>query len=221
MTSPTLAYCLQNLGVTLAWCGCCMKPNRSWYTSTCPLVASPAPMPMVGTLTAAVTAAATVLGTHSTTTAKHPARSSSIALSTTCAAVSKLRPWGLKPPRTEMDCGVSPTWPITAMPESTRAFAVCTRDGEPPSSLTASMPPSFSIRVAASMACADDCSYDPKGRSPTSNGRVAPRDTALQWLSISSRVMGKVVSWPWTTIAAESPTSATSMPAMSTCTALG
>ena len=26
--------CLQNLGVTLAWWGCCIMPSRSWYTST-------------------------------------------------------------------------------------------------------------------------------------------------------------------------------------------
>jgi len=45
----------------LAWWGCCMKPRRSWYTSTWPLVTSPAPMPIVGIFTAAVTAAATVL----------------------------------------------------------------------------------------------------------------------------------------------------------------
>ena len=205
----------------MAWCGCCIMPSRSWYTSTCPLVASPAPMPIVGTDVAAVTAAATVLGTHSMTMAKHPARSSSIARSTTCAAVSKLRPCGLNPPRTDMLCGVRPTCPMTAMPESTSALAVFTRDGDPPSSFTASMPPSFSIRVAASMACAVDCSYEPNGRSPTRSGRDAPRDTALQCDNISSRVIGKVVSWPCTTIAAESPTSATSMPALSTCTALG
>ncbi len=45
----------------------------------------------------------------------------------------------------------------------------------------------------------------------------APRATARAWTSISSRVMGSVVSWPWTTIAAESPTSSRSTPASSTC----
>lgn len=29
MTRPTALYCLQNLGVTLAWCGCCIMPSRS------------------------------------------------------------------------------------------------------------------------------------------------------------------------------------------------
>jgi hypothetical protein len=56
----------------------------------------------------------------------------------------------------------------------------------------------------------------PKGRSPTSSGRGAPRATARQWVSISSSVMGSVVSCPCTTMAAESPTRHTSMPARST-----
>eukprot|EP00959_Pyramimonas_sp_CCMP1952_P056913 1188346-Pyramimonas_sp.AAC.1 len=42
-------------------------PRRSWYTSTCPLQCGPAPMPMVGTESAFVTAAATAGGTHSST----------------------------------------------------------------------------------------------------------------------------------------------------------
>ena len=120
MVAPTAAYCLQNLGVTLAWCGCCIMPSRSWYTSTChitrsmvphyktggvhsvckqhflaadptqcthslvpgarprlghtcPLQWGPAPMPMVGMDSSRVNAAATTGGTHSSTTAKHPA----------------------------------------------------------------------------------------------------------------------------------------------------
>ena len=30
MTLPTDAYCLQNFGVTFAWCGCDIMPRRSW-----------------------------------------------------------------------------------------------------------------------------------------------------------------------------------------------
>ena len=44
-------------------------------------------------------------------------------------------------------------------------------------------------------------------------GREAPRATALQCVSISSVVMGSVLSWPCTTMAAESPTRRRSMPA--------
>lgn len=51
---------------------------------TCPLQKGPAPMPMVGIRRAAVAAAATSGGTHSRTTAKHPASCREIAVSTTC-----------------------------------------------------------------------------------------------------------------------------------------
>mmetsp|Transcript_24124 Transcript_24124/g.82318 ORF Transcript_24124/g.82318 Transcript_24124/m.82318 type:complete len:248 (+) Transcript_24124:268-1011(+) len=221
MTEPTSAYRLQNLGVTLAWCGCCMKPSRSWYTSTCPLHCGPAPIPIVGMSRAAVTAAATAPGTHSSTTAKHPARCSASALSTTAAAPAASRPCGLKPPRTDMACGVSPTCPITAIPASAMALALATRATPPPSSFTASIPPSLSTLTAARTACSVEASYAPNGRSPTSSGLLAPLATALQCVSMSSSVTGSVVSWPCTTIPALSPTSATSTPAWSTCTALG
>mmetsp|Transcript_10247 Transcript_10247/g.43115 ORF Transcript_10247/g.43115 Transcript_10247/m.43115 type:complete len:276 (-) Transcript_10247:349-1176(-) len=220
-TFPTSAYCLLNFGVTLAWCGCLVKPSRSWYTNTWPEVKFPAPMPMVGTSSAAVTAAASDPGTHSRTTAKHPASCSLSARSTTSIASSNVRPCGRNPPSTDMLWGVKPTWPITAMPASTSVLAASTRVLEPPSSFTASMPPSFNMSVAEATACFGDCSYEPNGRSPTNSGLEAPRATALQWLSISSSVMGSVVSWPCTTIAALSPTRHTSMPAWSTATALG
>jgi len=185
-----------------------------------------------------------------------------------------------------MDCGVRPTWPMTATPASTSARAARTLAGDPPSScgggvevagrgvaskgvrsgvercrrversmkaargdgrretpgkvlkkrrsprergrmgtsvirteraFTASMPPSFMILVAVSIACAGSRSYDPNGRSPMRSGRDAPRATARKCDSISSSVIGSVVSCPWTTIAAESPTRQTSTPARSTC----
>eukprot|EP00976_Prorocentrum_cordatum_P023017 469768-Prorocentrum_minimum.AAC.2 len=47
-----------------------------------------------------------------------------------------------------MACGVSPTWPSTAIPARDTAFAAATRGDPPPSSLTASMPPSFRNRTA-------------------------------------------------------------------------
>jgi hypothetical protein len=62
-----------------------------------------------------------------------------------------------------------------------------------------------------------DVSYDPKGRSPTRNARLAPLAAALQWPSMSSSVMGSVVSWPCTTMATLSPTSRMSIWAWSTC----
>lgn len=51
---------------------------------TCPLQNGPAPMPMVGTVSADVAAAATGAGTHSSTTAKQPASCNASAASTTC-----------------------------------------------------------------------------------------------------------------------------------------
>ena len=56
----------------------CRHPGR-WgggRAGTCPEQPTPAPMPMVGMDSSAVTAAATAAGTHSSTTAKHPAASS-------------------------------------------------------------------------------------------------------------------------------------------------
>ena len=49
------------------------SPSRSWRTSTWPSQSGPAPMPMVGTGTDRVIAAATSRGTHSSTMAKQPA----------------------------------------------------------------------------------------------------------------------------------------------------
>ena len=136
-------------------------------------------------------------------------------------AARALLPVGLKPPMLEMACGVSPTWPMTATPASEMARAASTRRAPPPSILTASMPPSLSSRTAAPTACSALASYEPKGRSPMSSGRRAPRATARQCDTISSSVTGSVVSWPSTTMPTLSPTSSMSMPAASTCAAEG
>mmetsp|Transcript_11318 Transcript_11318/g.41417 ORF Transcript_11318/g.41417 Transcript_11318/m.41417 type:complete len:223 (-) Transcript_11318:379-1047(-) len=217
----TCAYCLQNLGVTCLKWGCCIMPSTSWYTSTCPLVCGPAPMPMVGTPTAAVTAAPTAGGTHSTTRATQPARSKAWASRTTFTAAWELRPCGRKPPRLEMDCGVRPTCPTTAMPASVMALAAAARRVPPPSILTASMFPSLRTRTADCTASYEEDSYVPKGKSASRKGLRAPRDTERQCAMMSSSVTGSVVSCPCTTMPTESPTRRTSIAARSTCTAEG
>ena len=87
----------------------------------------------------------------------------------------------------------------------------------PPSSLMASMFPCFMKRMAVSMACCGDVSYEPNGKSAILNALRLPLETAWQWSSISSTVTGRVVSCPCTTIPAESPTRSMSIPAESTC----
>ena len=150
-----------------------------------------------------------------------PASSSRLASSITRKASSAVLPAGLNPPILEMDCGVSPTCPTTPIPASEIARIVSARAGKPPSTLTASTPPSLSILTDESIAWAVDASKHPNGRSPTMNGLDAPRVTALQKEIISSRVTGSVVSWPCTTIPALSPTRTMSTPASSACAALG
>src|SRR5918912_1163187 len=49
------------------------RPSRSWVTRICASQSGPAPMPMVGTWSAAVTSRAISRGTTSRTTAKAPA----------------------------------------------------------------------------------------------------------------------------------------------------
>ena len=73
------------------------------------------------------------------------------------AAASAVRPCALKPPSAVAVCGVSPTWPITGMPERTIARARST-DAPPRSSLTASQPASLTKRWAFSIACSFDFS---------------------------------------------------------------
>src|SRR5262249_50666085 len=78
---------------------------------------APAPMPMVGMPTAAVTFRASSTGTHSTTSANAPA--SSIARASSSSRASSR--CTLNPPKRRTDCGVSPTCPITGMSAPTPA----------------------------------------------------------------------------------------------------
>src|SRR2546428_613432 len=98
----------------------------------------------------------------------------------------------LKPPNCATRCGVRPTWPITATPLSTRARTVSTTSW-PPSSFTASIPASLRKRAALRSASCGPAWYVPNGMSPTRSGRVAPRETAAAWRTMSSIVTGTVV----------------------------
>ena len=164
--------------------------------------------------------AATGGGTHSSTSEKHPASSSASASSNSCRACSAERPWALKPPSIVADCGVSPMWPITGMPEPMSAL---TREsiGPAPSIFTASAPASLTKRTAFSTAVSSETWKEPNGMSATTSGRRAPRVTARASTIISSIVAGTVEEWPSTVIAAESPTSTMSMPASSASRPLG
>ena len=76
-------------------------------------------MPMVGTSSLVVMAAASSVGMHSRTTEKHPASWSLRAWSKISSASAADFPSDRNPPRTLTLWGVSPVCPITAMPEST------------------------------------------------------------------------------------------------------
>ena len=76
-------------------------------------------------------------------------------------------------------------------------------------------------RIAFSSASSSETWNDPKGMSPTTSGRFAPRVAARVSISISSIDAGTVESWPSITIAAESPTRISSTPAPSASRALG
>ena len=107
-----------------------------------------------------------------------------------------------------------PMWAITGM--STRVMAsIVSAIVTPPSSLTAAAPPSFTSRTLLSIAWGTLTWYEPKGRSPTSSARVAPRLASRVWYTASSRVTGSVFGTPWTTMPIESPTRTTSTPASS------
>eukprot|EP00968_Pinguiococcus_pyrenoidosus_P028839 scaffold8138_cov277-Pinguiococcus_pyrenoidosus.AAC.4 len=150
-------------------------------------------MPMVGISSASVMALATGAGTHSSTMAKAPASCMRRASSSSSRAFFAVRPCARKPPMTLMACGVRPTCAMTAMPPSTIFLKVSARLF-PPSIFTASMPPSLMKRYAFLSASSCDTSYEPNGMSPTSSGADAPRETALQWCSMSSIVTGCVVA---------------------------
>ena len=56
-----------------------------------------------------------------------------------------------------IDCGVSPTWPITGTPRSTRN-AIVSAMRRPPSTLMAPQPVSFMTRAADMNACSFEAS---------------------------------------------------------------
>ena len=68
-SAPPRRNCRTNLGGVPV-----PSPSRSWKTRTCPSHAGPAPMPMVGTSRASVTAAPTTSGTPSITKREAPGR---------------------------------------------------------------------------------------------------------------------------------------------------
>ncbi len=78
------------------------------------------------------------------------------------------------------DCGVRPTWPITGMPALTMR-CTCSATGSPPSSFTASKPPSFIILPACSSAFSLDTWKLMNGMSPTTCARRVARATARPW----------------------------------------
>ena len=71
---------------------------------------------------------------------------------------------------------------------------ICSATRTPPSNFTAWQPPSFMKRMEVSSAWEGPSSYEPKGRSPTTNARRVDRTTARTSGSSSSTVTGRVVS---------------------------
>ena len=143
----------------------------------------------------AVISAASSRGMPSSTTLNAPAASTALASarrrSRPPAWLPLCRPCTRWPPIRWKDCGVRPMWAITGM--STRVMAsIVSAIVTPPSSLTAAAPPSFTSRTLLSIACGTLTWYEPKGRSPTSSARVAPRLASRVWYTASSRVTGSV-----------------------------
>ena len=91
----------------------------------------------------------------------------------------------------------------------------------PPSNLTACAPPSLSMRTAVKKACSGEDSYDPNGRSATTNARLQAALTARTAGISSSTVTGSVESAPSIVLPIESPMSSMSMPASSKMRAVG
>jgi hypothetical protein len=86
--------------------------------------------------------------TASITTENAPASLTARASFSIGSHVPSSRPCARNEPSVLMDCGVSPMWPMTDTPRSTRKAIVSTIR-TPPSSLTAPQPVSFRIRTAA------------------------------------------------------------------------
>jgi len=92
---------------------------------------------------------------------------------------------------------------------------ICAAERLPPSNFTASAPVAFMTRTADSSACCGPASYEPNGRSTTTNARVAAPATARAGGIMSSIVTGSVVACPCIVFPIESPTSSMSTPASS------
>ena len=109
-------------------------------------------MPMVGTGSIAVISRASGSTTASTTIAKAPASATASPSALIDSAAWGSRPCTLKPPIVLKACGVSPMWPITGIPRSTRKWMVSAMR-RPPSTFTAPQPVSFITRAADRNAC--------------------------------------------------------------------
>jgi len=107
--------------------------------------------------TAAVMRRASGSATASITTENAPACVTAWASSSIGAQSASSRPWARNEPMVLMDCGVSPIWPITGTPRSTRN-AMVSAMRRPPSSLIAPQPVSFITRAADRNACSFDAS---------------------------------------------------------------
>ena len=147
-----------------------------WFTRRHPL---PAPMPIVGTCSRAVIAAASSAGTSSMTIAAAPAASRASASAISAAAASGARPFTRGRPSVSADCGVRPIWPITGAPLRASAPTIGAISA-PPSILTAPAPPSRRKRPAFATAIASSA-YERKGISAITSGDDVERTTAATW----------------------------------------
>ena len=102
---------------------------------------------MVGTATCSVIRRASGSATASITIENAPASATALASASIGPQSSSSRPWARNEPIVLIDCGVSPTWPITGTPRSARN-AMVSAMRRPPSSLIAPQPVSFSTRAA-------------------------------------------------------------------------
>ena len=131
---------------------------------------------MVGMPSLSVMAPAASAATYSRTTENAPASSRATASSRMPAADSAVVPWTLIPPRTVARWGMRPMWPWTGIPTSTRVFTF-PEISFPPSSFTASAPPSWIILPEFLMVSSTLMWYERNGRSPTMKAFLAPRAT--------------------------------------------
>src|SRR5262249_35612582 len=88
-----------------------LRPITSWKTRTWPSQAGPAPIPIVGIGMERVICAARSAGTHSRTTAKHPASASAAAAGRICPAAPLAAPWTFEPTELAVGLGRQPDVP--------------------------------------------------------------------------------------------------------------